>query len=167
MVSLWALKLPSWWSNGYLSLSDSPVQGVPCFSSYHSWDSLQPSPPPWLRQRKLMRGLYNCINTERIWHSLIFCVNLPQVNIKIMGWCFKVDGKIVFGADTEMHLFPSQMFAAVLNVCVNVFSVYALCVLMSEGETDKLLCRQTKLVCVCARVQNVLGASIKFNDRMN
>lgn len=38
---------------------------------------------------------------------------------------------------------------------------------MSEGETDKLLCRQTKLVCVCARVQNVLGASIKFNDRMN
>lgn len=38
---------------------------------------------------------------------------------------------------------------------------------MSEGETDKLLCRQTKLVCVRARVQNVLGASIKFNDRMN
>lgn len=70
-----------------------------------------------------------------------------------MGWCFKVDGKIVFGADTEMHLFPSQMFAAVLNVCVNVFSVYALCVLMSEGETDKLLCRQTKLVCVCARAK--------------
>lgn len=24
---------------------------------------------------------------------------------------------------------------------------------MSEGETDKLLCRQTKLVCVCVRAR--------------